>query len=350
MNFSATLLTWYALHKRDLPWRQTNDPYLVWLSEVILQQTRVDQGMRYYLAFAENYPDVKKLAAAKEEQVLKLWQGLGYYSRARNLHATARFVAERHDGKFPSTYKELLTLKGIGDYTAAAISSFCFNEAQPVVDGNVYRVLSRVFGLATPIDSTQGKKEFRALAAEVMDKRNAAQYNQAVMEFGALQCVPKNPDCGACPLNLHCEACRKESVDQLPVKAKKTKQSERFFHYLVLRHNTHVYIRQRSGKDIWQHLFDFPLIETKAALSEKQLGKHPEWRALLGDTPHALQHFSAEMKHVLSHQRLHVRFAEIELEKALPDKLSKSWLKIPEERLEEYAVPILIHNYLKSRA
>lgn len=349
MDFSARLIKWYNTHKRDLPWRRTRDPYKVWLSEIILQQTRVDQGMSYYLAFTKAYPTVMDLAAAHEDQVLKLWQGLGYYSRARNLHGTARLIATRYKGQFPPDYKGLLALKGVGDYTAAAISSICYDEAQPVVDGNVYRVLSRFFGLATPIDSTQGKKEFRELAAEVMDKKHAATYNQAVMEFGALQCVPKNPDCGACPLAASCEALRTKRVGALPVKAKKAKQTDRFFHYLVMHHKGKVYLRQRTGKDIWKGLFDFPLIETKEELPEAKLATHAEWKKLLGKTKHRVKQVSAPVKHVLSHQRLHVRFVEVILEKPLPAAVSNEWSLVPEHSLGEYAVPILVHNYLEAR-
>ena len=214
-------MNWYATAQRDLPWRGTTDPYKVWLSEIILQQTRVIQGLPYYQRFISNYPTITDLAKAPEEEVLKLWQGLGYYSRAKNLHHTAQYIATELGGIFPKTYKELVKLKGIGDYTASAIASFCYNEPCPVVDGNVYRVLSRVFGIATPINSTQGAKEFKALAHECLDKANAGVYNQAIMEFGALQCTPQSPNCANCVLRDHCWAFHHNKVNELPVKLKK---------------------------------------------------------------------------------------------------------------------------------
>ena len=214
-QFQVSLVRWYDEKKRNLPWRKTNDPYLIWLSEVILQQTRVDQGLAYYLNFQRSFPTIKNLAEASEMEVLNLWKGLGYYSRARNLHKTAKIVVENYQGNFPSTYDEILKLKGVGPYTAAAISSFAFNEPKAVLDGNVFRVLSRLFGIATPIDSNQGKKEYQALAEELLDKENPAKYNQAIMEFGAMQCVPANPKCDICPLDFMCEAKAKKSVKKL---------------------------------------------------------------------------------------------------------------------------------------
>ena len=222
-------MNWYATAQRDLPWRGTTDPYKVWLSEIILQQTRVVQGLPYYQRFISNYPTITDLANAPEEEVLKLWQGLGYYSRAKNLHHTAQYIATELGGIFPKTYKELVKLKGIGDYTASAIASFCYNEPCPVVDGNVYRVLSRVFGIATPINSTQGTKEFKALAHECLDKANAGVYNQAIMEFGALQCTPQSPDCTNCVLRDHCWAFHHNKVNELPVKLKKITIKKRYF-------------------------------------------------------------------------------------------------------------------------
>lgn len=346
MDFAAAIQSWYRKNKRDLPWRQTADPYKIWLSEVILQQTRVQQGLPYYNAFVKKYPDAGSLAAAPETDVLRLWQGLGYYSRARNLHAAAKTVAAEHKGRFPKTYAELLKLKGIGEYTAAAIASFCFGEAQAVVDGNVYRVLSRFFGIGTPIDSPAGKKEFRALAQELIDRRNPGNFNQALMEFGALQCVPKNPDCENCPLVLHCQARKKKLVNKLPFKAGKTKVRDRYFYYLVFRHKGNVYLKRREEKDIWQGLHDFPLIETEAKLSEKELMKSPEWKALFGSAPYQLQDFSGEYRHLLSHQRLHVRFISIALREKLPARISRNWMYIPEKELDRHALPALIVKFL----
>src|ERR1041385_985871 len=256
MDFSQILLSWYARNRRDLPWRKTRDPYKIWLSEVILQQTRVQQGLPYYLAFVKKCPDVKKLAAAPEDEVVKLWQGLGYYSRARNLHAAAKMVVKDFAGKFPGNYEDLRKLKGIGDYTAAAIASLSFDERKAVVDGNVYRVLSRIFGIEDAIDSTVGKKIFSELANELISQKFPADHNKAIMEFGALQCVPKNPDCKNCPFVLHCYAQKKKIIHLFPLKSKKTKITDRFFYYLVIRHKGHIYIKQRTGKDIWKGLFD----------------------------------------------------------------------------------------------
>ena len=272
MSFAPKILNWYYEHQRNLPWRETRDPYKVWLSEIILQQTRVAQGMPYYLRFVEAFPTVHDLANAPEEQVLKLWQGLVYYSRARNLHATAKTVVEDFDGKFPDTYKGLKSLKGVGDYTASAIASFCFDAPEPVVDGNVYRVLSRYFGIDIPINSTEGIKYFKELAREVMDSENIRDYNQGIMEFGAIQCAPKNPYCLLCPLQESCVALQENKVDQLPVKLNKTKIRNRYFNYLVLLDDDgNTILEQRRGKGIWQNLYQFPLIESERMLQAKEL-------------------------------------------------------------------------------
>lgn len=347
MDFSAIIISWYVKNKRDLPWRKTQDPYKIWLSEVILQQTRVQQGLPYYFSFVNKYPDVKKLAQAPESDILKLWQGLGYYSRARNLHSAAKTVVSDFKGKFPGSYAELKKLKGVGDYTAAAISSICFNEAQAVVDGNVYRVLSRIFGIDTPIDSTEGKKTFNTLANELISKKHPAEFNQAIMEFGAMQCVPKNPACGVCPFFVHCEARKKNLVSVLPVKAKKTKVTDRYFYYLVIRHKGNVFLKQRREKDIWQGLFDFPLIETDQPVSEKKLAQTKEWKALFEDSALEIRNYSPEIKHILSHQKLHVRFIEIETGKKI--KMPAGTLYIKEKELRKYAVPIVVANYIEKR-
>lgn len=347
MDFASIISFWYSKNKRDLPWRNSSDPYKIWLSEVILQQTRVQQGLPYYTSFVKNYPNVKKLASAPEAEVLKLWQGLGYYSRARNLHAAAKMVAGEYKGKFPQTYTELLKLKGVGEYTAAAIASFAYNEAQAVVDGNVYRVLSRIFGIETAIDSPAGKKEFRELAQELIDKRNPGTFNQAIMEFGALYCVPKNPDCENCPFVLHCEARKKKAVDRLPYKAGKTKVTDRYFYYLVLQHKGHVYMKQRTEKGIWQGLHDFPLIETQQKFSQKELMKSAEWEKLFAGQEFELQGFSEEHRHILSHQRLYVRFITLELKKKMPVSVSKDWMYVKEADLKKHAVPVLIEKFLK---
>lgn len=354
MDFGAIIMSWYLKNKRDLPWRKTQDPYRIWLSEIILQQTRVQQGLPYYFSFIKKYPDVKRLALAPEDDILKLWQGLGYYSRARNLHSAAKMVVDEFKGIFPGSYAELKKLKGVGDYTAAAISSICYNEVQAVVDGNVYRVLSRIYGIDTPIDSNEGKNIFSDLANELISKKHPADFNQSIMEFGAMQCVPKNPDCGICPFFLHCEARKKDLIHVLPVKSKKTKVTDRYFNYLVLHHEGNIYLSQRKGQDIWKGLFDFPLVETAAPVNEKSLMQTKEWKALFENFPKGvlrtkfeIRNFSEEVKHVLSHQRLHVRFVEIELKNKLNSK--KDWLYIKEGELKKFAVPVVVANYIKRK-
>lgn len=344
MAFDQILLNWYRKNKRDLPWRGSRDPYKIWLSEVMLQQTRVEQGLPYYLAFTREFPEVTDLAAASEDKVMKFWQGLGYYSRARNLHHTAKYIARERNGKFPDNYNELLALKGVGDYTAAAIASICYNEAQPVVDGNVYRVLARVFGISTPTDSTEGRKEFRRVAAEVMNKKHIADYNQAIMEFGAIQCVPKNPDCAACPLVQTCEATAQNKVAEWPVKAGKTKVTDRYFHYLVLRHKNYTYLNLRAEKGIWQQLFDFPLCESPE--ENTVWTRNPVYENLVGKKVRKPMHSSPLYKHILSHQRLFIVFHAYELDAPLTRKQQGSLVRARIDEIQDYAVPVVIQKYL----
>ncbi|MCG3166838.1 MAG: Adenine DNA glycosylase [Bacteroidia bacterium] len=344
--FGKTLIKWYNANKRELPWRNTKDPYLIWLSEIILQQTRVDQGMPYYLAFAKNFPDVKSLAKADENKVLKLWQGLGYYSRARNLHTTAKQVTELHKGKFPADYNELLKLKGVGAYTAAAIASLAFELPHAVVDGNVYRLLSRYFGIKDAIDSTEGKKKFAKLADQLIDEKNPGTYNQAVMEFGAIQCKPVNPDCMVCPLQNSCYAFAEKQIDKLPVKAKKTAVRARHFNYLVIQYKNTVYLNQRTEKDIWKGLYDFPLIETKDKASETEILSSPELKTMVENTKFHVRSVSKFYKHILSHQHLHARFLELQIEKPLKNK---SLIKVNLNELENYALPRLVERYINER-
>jgi A/G-specific adenine glycosylase len=297
--FSLKMLEWYELHKRSLPWRGSTDPYKIWLSEIILQQTRVNQGLPYYLRFVETYPTVRHLAAASEQEVLRLWQGLGYYSRARNLHKCAKQVVENFDGSFPDSFAGLLTLPGIGEYTAAAIASICYKEPVAVVDGNVYRVLARVFGIDTPINSPKAKKDFFALANKLISKVRPDEFNQAVMEFGALHCSPVNPKCGECPLAKQCVGNQKKMQHLLPVKDKKLKIRKRYFYYLVEKKGKSLAMKKREGKDIWHGLYDFPLIEkTKPVSIEKLLVE-------VGALPITI---TKAYKHVLSHQLITARF------------------------------------------
>lgn len=306
--FSKALLPWYAENKRDLPWRNTTDPYSIWLSEVILQQTRVDQGLAYWKRFVERWPRVTDLASAHEDEVLKEWQGLGYYSRARNLRYAALQVVREHKSAFPRTHAELLRLKGVGDYTAAAIASICFNQPEAVVDGNVYRVLARVFGIATPIDSTAGKKEFRVLANTLIDHANPGDHNQAVMELGATVCKPRTPDCGSCPLRSRCIALKEDRIAALPMKSKKQLVRVRHFSYLVLRSPKGILMRQRKDKDIWQGLWELPLVETGRPTTVATLRKG--MRGILEADPSSwpIKKTSGPVQHLLSHQRIVATF------------------------------------------
>ncbi len=345
MTFAYEILIWYAQNKRTLPWRRTRDPYKIWLSEIMLQQTRVDQGTPYYLKFVAKFPTVQDLAKASEEEILKLWQGLGYYSRARNLHATARMVVDEYNGNFPKTYKELLLLKGIGDYTASAIASICFNEPEPVVDGNVYRVLSRYYGINYPINSTEGIKYFKELARKVMDADNIRDYNQGIMEFGAMQCVPKNPVCEACPLVDSCVARIENTIDKLPVKINKTKVRQRFFNYLVPvindENDPKTLLKQRKGKGIWQNLYEFPLLESEKVIDKSEITSSLSRILILDDEPEIYQYNEKVIVHKLSHQHLHTTFWIVTTSTPFEDAISFS-------RIENYAVPVLIADFIKT--
>ncbi len=347
MEFSKKLITWYLQNKRTMPWRETKDPYYIWLSEIILQQTRVAQGLPYYLSFTKAFPTVFDLAKATEDEVLKLWQGLGYYSRARNLHETAKYVANELNGVFPDNYKDLLKLKGVGDYTASAIASICYKEAVPVVDGNVYRVLSRYFGIDTPINSTKGIREFKELAVELMDHDEPANYNQAIMEFGALQCKPKNPSCIICPINDSCEGLKKGKQDVLPVKLKKLKVKKRYFNYLVFSVNDQqTVIQQRNGKGIWKGLYEFPLIEGEH-YDLQSIISDPTFKEFINDTDYELISYQKEaIVHKLSHQHLYTRFYVINMD-SLP-KIIDSHKVVSFEEIHKYPVPILLGNFVES--
>lgn len=316
---ASALLAWYPRHQRDLPWRHTRDPYAIWLSEIILQQTRVAQGLPYYETFLAAYPTVHDLAAAPEAEVLRHWQGLGYYSRARNMHRTAQQVVAEYAGKFPGTYPELLKLRGVGPYTAAAIASFAFDEAVAVLDGNVYRVLARIFGLHSDIAAPSSRKEFQAMADQHIPASTPADFNQAIMEFGAIQCTPAKPDCLFCPVQHQCWAFQHGQVALLPVKSKAKASRTRYFHYFVLRYGEQTYLRERREKDIWQGLYDFALAETTAPeLPTAELKHHLEALGATLDTRQAAEP-SATYRHVLSHQKLEARFHPMALAEPLPD-------------------------------
>ncbi|POY36910.1 A/G-specific adenine glycosylase [Solitalea longa] len=344
--FVQEVTKWYQINRRTLPWRNTNDAYIIWLSEIILQQTRVEQGLPYFYKFQERFKTVKEFALASEDEVLKLWQGLGYYSRARNMHATAKAVMEKHHGVFPTRYEQLLQLKGIGEYTAAAISSFSANEPHAVVDGNVYRLLSRFFGISTPIDSTQGRKQFKELAYELLKEAQPAEYNQAIMEFGAIQCKPASPNCAECPLSVNCVAFIEGIVNTLPIKTKKTKVKERFFNYLVFRNNNDLLLNKRIAKDIWQNMYDFPLIESANRLSEKELLISDDFKQLISTKSVIIKAVSEELKHVLSHQVIYAKFWELECNHQENSTMQNGFW-VAEEELESYAFPKLVDNYLK---
>lgn len=344
--FSKSIIKWYQQHKRDLPWRNISDPYRIWLSEIILQQTRVEQGLPYYEKFVKNFPTVKHLAAAPADKVMKLWQGLGYYSRARNLHEAAKEIVKNYKGKFPDEHAEVIKLKGIGEYTAAAILSFAFEKPFPVVDGNVYRLLSRYFGIDTPIDSGKAKKEFYVLAQSLIEGHAPGIFNQAIMEFGAIQCKPVNPDCSICPLVESCFAFRNKKISELPVKAKAAKVRNRYFHYLVMRQNETLYLKKRTGSDIWKNLYDFPLIETAKPMNPKKLTQSKEWKSHFKGIKMKTGTMSAAYKHLLSHQTIHARFYEIELKDS--KGLKADWIPVTAPQLKKYAVPRLIERYFDS--
>jgi len=342
MRFSKTLIQWYLQNKRDLPWRNDTNPYTIWLSEIMLQQTRVAQGLPYFLRFTKAFPTVFDLANANEEEVLKLWQGLGYYSRARNLHKTAKQIAFEFYGEFPKTHKDLLHLKGIGEYTAAAIASFAYNESVPVVDGNVYRVLSRYFDMETDIASAGAKKEFTHLAAELLPKTQANIFNQAIMEFGALQCVPKNPNCGICVFNDSCLGLQKKKVAQLPVKSKKTKVTNRHFNYLIFSDESNkTIISKRNQKGIWHNLYEFPLIETEAAESDMVVLELIQNQNFINNSIREIQLYNSEsIVHKLSHQHLAIKFWKVKVEGKLLNGIDcKSASKFP--------FPIVIYNFIE---
>ncbi|MHC5352856.1 A/G-specific adenine glycosylase [Myroides sp. LJL115] len=339
MIFSNKLTTWYLQNKRSLPWRETNNPYAIWLSEIILQQTKVAQGLPYYLSFLETFPTVFDLANAEEDQVLRLWQGLGYYSRARNLHASAKIIAYDLNGIFPNNYKDLLSLKGVGPYTAAAIASIAFNENVAVLDGNVYRVLSRIFGITTDISSGAAKKEFQNLAQSLLPKEQPAIFNQAIMDFGAMQCTPKLPLCQSCVFNTTCVALQTNMVSILPVKLKKTKVRNRYIDYIIFQdEQKNTLIEQRTKKDIWQKLYQFPCIDrfedTPIDIKQVLKSDFPTVETcqitLMNTTP---------ITHILSHQKLQVNFWIVQTKEPL--KESTPW-----KELNNFGFPIVIHNFI----
>lgn len=344
-QFSSKLIAWYEQHQRDLPWRHTYDPYQIWLSEIILQQTRVVQGLPYYYKFTEAFPTVQALANADEKEVLRFWQGLGYYSRARNLHLTAKVITEQYGGKFPNTYAELIKLKGIGAYTAAAIASFAFSEKVAVLDGNVYRVLARMFGVETDITAHEAKKVFGQLANQLIPSEKPDLYNQAIMEFGAVQCVPVSPQCMFCPFAFDCVANATGRQATLPIKSKKTKVRERFFNYFVIEQDMKLAMKERLGKDVWAGMFDFFLVEANDTQSLDKLVINPELAQILqGST---VQPVVLSYTHVLTHQRIQTKFwhLKINTDVSLPLPLGLQFYTLDE--VDTLPKSTLVNNYLK---
>ncbi|WP_099370721.1 A/G-specific adenine glycosylase [Sphingobacterium sp. 1.A.5] len=344
MSFSERILAWYSTHKRALPWRETKNPYVIWLSEIILQQTRVEQGMPYFLRFVENYPNVTKFANADEADILRLWQGLGYYSRARNMHKASKQVIDLHKGVFPVDYHDLLKLPGVGEYTAAAISSFANNQPYAVLDGNVFRVLARYFGIHEPINSTAGKKIFANLAAEMLDLNHPAEYNQAIMDFGSMQCKPKNPNCEECILRLDCVAYQDNLVDQLPQKIKAKKSRDRFFHYFIIQKEDSVLMSQRTEGDVWANLFEFPMIETTTDLNVAELVQMKEYQEAFGNIQ-PIQ-IKGQIKHILSHQNIFAKFYTLNIDNMELGKKSH-WNYCLLENLDKLAKHKLISSFVE---
>ena len=345
-QYDRILIAWYKQNKRDLPWRNTKDPYCIWISEIILQQTRVIQGLDYYSRFLQRFPNIQILAEAEQEEVLKYWQGLGYYSRARNMHEAAKSMQANFQGVFPQRYEDILALKGVGTYTAAAIVSFAWDQPYPVIDGNVYRVLGRLFAIDVPCDTGKGKKVYEELAGSLMDAQQAGLYNQAIMEFGALQCVPQKPDCGLCPLKVRCLGFISGNPQQFPVKHHIIKVRERYFNYFFVRHAENTYLSRRTKKDIWEGLFEFPLIETAYSTSFEELCEMATFKSIFHDTGKTTFSIASdEVKHVLTHQILHARFYQAEIQK--DNSFLQKLIKVPLKKIDDFAFPSLIQRFLQ---
>jgi len=348
--FGKKLIGWYLQNQRKLPWRETGDPYKIWLSEVILQQTRINQGLDYYVKFVESFPDIHSLACAPEKEIYKLWQGLGYYNRAQNLIHAARTIANEYNGRFPGTKEELMKIKGIGPYTAAAISSIAFGKPDPVVDGNVFRVLSRVFGIKSPIDTAGGKKEFVSLAGRLMEGHPPGDFNQALMEFGAVWCKPKNPDCVHCIFYDECVARKQNTVSELPVKKPKARVKDRFFYYVVAQtQNERIIMKKRGPDDIWKNLYDFPLFVTGQRTQALKALNTLTGKLAPAGLVYSIKHISHEYIHLLTHQRIHAVFIRIIVENFPENRLENNVLLINQNDIENYPVPRLVEQYLQDQ-
>lgn len=344
--FQKKLQDWYHLNKRDLPWRSSKDPYNIWISEIILQQTRVAQGYNYFNQFLIEFPSVGVLAEADESKVLKVWQGLGYYSRARNMHKTAQIIQNKYSSKFPTNYDDIISLPGIGEYTAAAIVSFAYDQNYAVVDGNVFRVLARLFDNDTPIDTSQGKRLFSSIAQDLLDLGNPALHNQAMMEFGALHCTPKNPNCGSCPFSDYCKAFQNNTVEFLPVKKGKTKVRNRYFNYFYIQFGNKIYLQQRTEKDIWKNLYELALIETKKEIDVLELVEESTFKSLFQDTEYIISSKVFKQKHVLSHQNIFATFYTICI-KSKNDEINK-FVEVPTSEIEHYPISRLTELFLEN--
>jgi len=346
--FSSSLLQWNNIqNKRQMPWKGEKNPYKIWISEIILQQTRVLQGLAYYEKFIQHFPDIQTLATANEEKVYKLWEGLGYYNRCKNLITTAKFIHYNRNGIFPDVYEEIISLKGIGNYTASAILSFAFNRPYAVLDGNVYRVLSRFFGIETPINTSEGRKYYSELSQTLLDKKEPGLYNQAIMDFGATVCKPAVPLCDICPLQKKCVAFLDNKITSLPVNNKITKQKVRFFNYLVVGYNRHFYIKKRTANDIWQNLYEFILFESQSVFTKKDLLKNPEFLRLLGEKSFKIKSQSQPITQKLTHQLIRGKFFYLEIEKPL--LTNDKYVKVTGKELLKLPFPKLIADYLKDK-
>jgi A/G-specific adenine glycosylase len=346
MNIQSTLLNWYEHNKRDLPWRHSIDPYHIWVSEIILQQTRVAQGLNYYYKFISEFPDIKTLASAKEDEVLRTWQGLGYYTRARNMHAAAKIILQRFNGKFPENYSDILSLPGIGKYTAAAIASLVFNYPAPAIDGNVIRLISRLYAIGGSKNSPETQRKILSHANSMMNIENPGQHNQAMIELGALICTPQNPDCPICPIKASCHSFLSNTVNDFPEKYKKKISRSRYFYYYIMGKDDKLIITKRKQKDIWNSLFEFPLFEAQGPLDNTEILAPLRSQWLLEEPDFVIKGISPCIKHILSHQLIHAWFINIEIN-IIPE--NPDWILIHKNDIHEYAFPVLISNFLSSR-
>jgi A/G-specific adenine glycosylase len=343
--FSKTLLRWNQYENtRQMPWKGESNPFRVWISEIILQQTRVQQGLDYYNRFIKAFPDIKSLATADEKEVYKLWEGLGYYSRCKNLMISAKQIYYERNGEFPRNYEEIIALKGIGSYTAAAIASFAFNLPYAVLDGNVFRLLSRFFGIEIPVNTTEGKKYYGKLAQSLLDKKNPGIYNQALMDFGAVVCKPAAPLCLECPFQKKCIAFQQKKVSVLPVNTKKLTLKNRFFNYLLVHYKSTFYVHKRTDKDIWENLYEFILLETDEMLNEKAVKE--KIRQILNRGNYTINFISAEKSQRLTHQIITGRFIHIEVNEPV---FYKDYFPADKSQLELLPFPKLVTSYLKDK-